>query len=139
MDRRASAKPRARRRAGHRRAADHAQPRPRRTRHAVGALSHGVRQWVEIGMVIAQKPKLILLDEPTAGMAADEVERTVALLRAINRETTLVVVERDMQFVGQVARLVTVFHQGRILIEGSTAEVLAAPAVREVYLGSARA
>lgn len=105
----------------------------------VGALSHGVRQWVEIGMVIAQKPKLILLDEPTAGMAADEVERTVALLRAINRHTTLVVVEHDMQFVEQIAGQVTVFHQGRILIEGSMAEVLAAPAVREVYLGSARA
>lgn len=105
----------------------------------VGRLSHGVRQWVEIGMVIAQKPKLILLDEPTAGMAQDEVERTVALLHAINRETTLVVVEHDMQFVEQIAGLVTVFHQGRILIEGSMTEVLATPAVREVYLGSARA
>ena len=106
---------------------------------AVGALSHGMRQWVEIGMVIAQGPKLILLDEPTAGMAADEVERTAALLRSINRQATLVVVEHDMQFVEQIADLVTVFHQGRILIEGSMADVLAAAAVREVYLGSARA
>ena len=108
-------------------------------RRLVGALSHGVRQWVEIGMVIAQKPKLMLLDEPTAGMATDEVERTVALLRVVNRDTTLVVVEHDMQFVEKIAGLVTVLHQGRILIEGEMAQVLAATAVREVYLGSARA
>lgn len=105
---------------------------------AVGALSHGERQWVEIGMVIAQKPRLMLLDEPTAGMAADEVERTVGLLRAINRLASIIVVEHDMQFIEKIAGIVTVFHQGQILVEDRMEKVLANPIVREVYLGSAR-
>ena len=108
-------------------------------RRAVGELSHSERQWVEIGMVIAQDPKLILLDEPTAGMGADEVERTVSLLRAINARTTLVVVEHDMQFIKMIAGTVTVFHQGRILIEDTMEQVLNNPMVREVYLGPGRA
>lgn len=108
-------------------------------RRDVGALSHGERQWVEIGMVIAQKPRLMLLDEPTAGMAVDEVERTVTLLRAVNRHTTLIVVEHDMPFVEKIAGIVTVFHQGRILVEDRMEKVLANVVVREVYLGSARA
>ena len=108
-------------------------------RRAVGELSHGERQWVEIGMVVAQDPKLILLDEPTAGMGTDEVERTVSLLRAINARTTLIVVEHDMQFIEMIAGTVTVFHQGRILIEDTMEKVLNNPMVREVYLGPGRA
>ena len=108
-------------------------------RRVVGALSHGERQWVEIGMVIAQKPRLMLLDEPTAGMAADEVERTVALLRAVNRSTTLIVVEHDMPFIEKIAGIVTVFHQGGILVEDRMENVLVNAMVREVYLGSGRA
>jgi branched-chain amino acid transport system ATP-binding protein len=105
---------------------------------SVGELSHGERQWVEIGMVIAQDPKLILLDEPTAGMGSDEVERTVSLLRAINARTTLVVVEHDMQFIEMIAGTVTVFHQGRILVEDTMENVLKNSLVKEVYLGPGR-
>ena len=108
-------------------------------RREVGALAHGERQWVEIGMVVAQQPKLILLDEPTAGMAADEVERTVDLLRAVNVNASLVVVEHDMQFIKMIGGIVTVFHQGRILIEGAMESVLDSRVVREVYLGSGHA
>jgi len=107
-------------------------------RRDVGALAHGERQWVEIGMTMAQDAKLILLDEPTAGMATDEVERTVALLRAINVSTSLIIVEHDMQFISMIAGIVTVFHQGRILIEDTMENVLANPLVREVYLGAGR-
>jgi branched-chain amino acid transport system ATP-binding protein/urea transport system ATP-binding protein len=96
---------------------------------AVGSLSHGERQWVEIGVVMAQNPVLLLLDEPTAGMAEDEVRRTTELLRGINETTTLIVVEHDIG-------IVTVFHQGRVLIEDTMANVLADPTVREIYLGS---
>jgi branched-chain amino acid transport system ATP-binding protein len=102
----------------------------------VGALAHGERQWVEIGMVVAQQPKLILLDEPTAGMAADEVERTAGLLRVVNVNTSLIVVEHDMQFIKMIGGIVTVLHQGRILIEDTMEKVLDSGIVREVYLGS---
>jgi branched-chain amino acid transport system ATP-binding protein len=106
-------------------------------RQAVGELSHGNRQWVEIGMVIAQEPKLMLLDEPTAGMTADEVDRTVALLRDLNRTCSMIVVEHDMEFIERIAGMVTVFDQGRILVEDSMANVLVNPIVREIYLGAA--
>jgi branched-chain amino acid transport system ATP-binding protein len=105
----------------------------------VGALSHGERQWVEIGMVIAQQPKLMLLDEPTAGMGTDEVDRTVGLLQAVGTHTSVVVVEHDMQFVEKIASVVTVFHQGRILIEDTMENVLANARVKDIYLGSAYA
>ena len=105
----------------------------------VGALSHGERQWVEMGMVIAQKPALMLLDEPTAGMAADEVERTAELLRALNRKTSIIVVEHDMQFIQKIAGTVSVLHQGRVLLEDTMEKVLANAVVREVYLGPSRA
>ena len=108
-------------------------------RQSLGDLSHGDRQWVEIGMVIAQEPKLMLLDEPTAGMAADEVDRTVALLREMNRSCAIIVVEHDMEFVARIAATVTVFNQGRILVEDSMANILADPTVREVYLGAGHA
>ena len=106
-------------------------------RSTVGSLSHGERQWVEIGMVLAQDPRLLLLDEPTAGMAEDEVSRTAELLRGINETTTLIVVEHDMQFIREIAGIVTVFHQGRVLLEDTMANVLADPVVREIYLGAA--
>lgn len=102
----------------------------------VGTLAHGERQWVEIGMVVAQRPKLILLDEPTAGMGADEVERTADLLRAVNIDCSLIVVEHDMQFIKMIGGFVTVLHQGRILIEDAMDKVLDSGIVREVYLGS---
>jgi branched-chain amino acid transport system ATP-binding protein len=104
---------------------------------AVGTLSHGERQWVEIGMVMAQEPLLLLLDEPAAGMTEEEVERTAALLRAINTEASLIVVEHDMQFIRMLEGLVTVFYQGRVLIEDTIDAVLADAKVREVYLGTA--
>lgn len=101
----------------------------------VGTLAHGQRQWVEIALVIVSAPKIILLDEPAAGMSDAETDATAALLRELNRDTTIVVVEHDMRFIEAIARQVTVFHQGRILIEGSFAEVTADQTVRDVYLG----
>ena len=101
----------------------------------VGELSHGQRQLVEIGMVMAREPKLILLDEPSAGMSAEERERVAVLLKELNQTATLVVVEHDMQFIKQIADLVTVFHQGRVLMEKPIDAVLRDPLVRDVYLG----
>jgi ABC-type uncharacterized transport system ATPase subunit len=101
----------------------------------VGQLAHGQRQWVEIGTVLAQEPDLILLDEPAAGMTHEEVLRTAELIRTINQRQALIVVEHDMQFIRMIAKTVTVFDQGRILIEGDVAQVLADQAVRDVYLG----
>jgi branched-chain amino acid transport system ATP-binding protein len=103
---------------------------------AVGTLAHGQRQWVEFGMVMALRPKLILLDEPTAGMSQDEVARTAELIRELNKTATLIVVEHDMQFIRDIATMVTVFHQGRILVEDTMARVQKNPDVRAVYLGS---
>jgi branched-chain amino acid transport system ATP-binding protein len=104
----------------------------------VASLAHGQRQWVEIGMVMARRPKLVLLDEPAAGMARDEVARTTALIREINRDASVIVVEHDMQFVRQLDALVTVFHQGRILVEDTMANIQQDPRVRAIYLGTAR-
>ena len=101
----------------------------------VGQLAHGQRQWVEISAVLAQEPDLILLDEPAAGMTYDEVVRTSELIREINRAQALIVVEHDMQFIRMIARTVTVFNRGRILVEDSVDAVLANQAVRDVYLG----
>jgi branched-chain amino acid transport system ATP-binding protein len=101
----------------------------------VGELAHGQRQWVEISMVIVCEPKIVLLDEPAAGMSDDETELTAELIREINRDMTIVVVEHDMQFIRQIARTVTVFHQGRILMEDTFDRVVADATVREVYLG----
>src|SRR5262249_54148834 len=107
-------------------------------RQSVGTLAHGLRQWVDIGMVMAQHPKLMLLDEPTAGVAADEVERTVALIREINRNASVIVVEHDMQFIRRLNAVVTVLHQGRILVEDVMDNVQRDPRVRQVYLGRSR-
>jgi branched-chain amino acid transport system ATP-binding protein len=100
-----------------------------------GELAHGQRQWVEIGMVVAREPRLILLDEPSAGMGPEETRRTAALVRELNRDATIVVVEHDMQFIREIARRVTVFHQGRVLREDTFERVVADPVVRDVYLG----
>jgi len=101
----------------------------------VGRLAHGQRQWVELGLVLAAEPSLILLDEPAAGMTVEEVERTAELLREINRRATLIVVEHDMHFIQRIAETVTVFHQGAILMEDHWDVVSRDPRVRDVYLG----
>jgi branched-chain amino acid transport system ATP-binding protein len=101
----------------------------------VGMLAHGQRQWVEIAMVVVCMPRIVLLDEPAAGMSDEETGQTADLIREINKDATIVVVEHDMQFIRQIAHTVTVFHQGRIILEDSFDRVLADPTVREVYLG----
>ncbi|TKK89035.1 urea ABC transporter ATP-binding protein UrtD [Herbidospora galbida] len=103
-----------------------------------GVLSHGQRQWLEIGMLIAQGPRLLLLDEPVAGMSADERARTGELLTEIAKDHTVIVIEHDMDFLRRYASTVTVLHEGKLLIEGSVDEVRADPRVQEVYLGRAR-
>ena len=102
-----------------------------------GTLSHGQRQWLEIGMLLVQNPTLLLLDEPVAGMTKEERTRTGELLQAIALTRTLVVIEHDMDFVRRFASRVTVLHEGKVLCEGSIAEVQADPVVQEVYLGRA--
>ena len=101
----------------------------------VGELAHGQRQWVEIGMVMAREPKLILLDEPSAGMSQEERIRTAELLKELNKTCTIVVVEHDMQFIKRIADIVTVFHRGKILREAHVDAILRDPEVRDVYLG----
>ena len=101
----------------------------------VGYLSHGDRQWVEIGMVLASEPDLILLDEPTAGMTHAEARRTADLVREINRRATLIVIEHDMDFVRNIAGYVTVLHRGAVLAEGTMEQIRANDVVRDVYLG----
>ncbi|BEH16508.1 MULTISPECIES: urea ABC transporter ATP-binding protein UrtD [Marinobacter] len=98
-------------------------------------LSHGQKQWLEIGMLLIQKPKLIMLDEPVAGMSVVERKKTAELLKVITREHTVLVIEHDMQFVGDIADRVTVMHQGKVLSEGSIEHVKSDPKVIEVYLG----
>ncbi|MFC3147810.1 urea ABC transporter ATP-binding protein UrtD [Piscinibacterium candidicorallinum] len=105
-------------------------------RHVLaGTLSHGKKQWLEIGMLLAQDPQLLLLDEPVAGMTDAETERTAELFRSLAGKHTLMVVEHDMKFVGSIADQVTVLHEGRVLAEGSLAKVQADERVIEVYLG----
>ncbi|MFQ3585138.1 MAG: urea ABC transporter ATP-binding protein UrtD [Cyanobacteriota bacterium] len=104
-----------------------------------GLLSHGEKQWLEIGMVIAQNPDLLLLDECVAGMTDKETEATGELIQSLAKDHTIVVIEHDMVFVRQIARKVTVLHQGTLLCEGSFEEVKNDPRVIEVYLGSHKA
>jgi ABC-type uncharacterized transport system ATPase subunit len=101
----------------------------------VGQLPHGQRQLVEIAMVTASQPELILLDEPAAGMTIREVERLAELIHDLRGKHSLIVVEHDMQFIQMIARDVTVFHQGRILLEGNIQYVMRDQRLREVYLG----
>jgi urea transport system ATP-binding protein len=98
-------------------------------------LSHGQKQWLEIGMLLIQDPELLMLDEPVAGMSVGERQQTAALLRRITKNPSVIVIEHDMQFVAQIADRVTVLHQGKILAEGSIDKVKADPNVIEVYLG----
>jgi urea transport system ATP-binding protein len=100
-----------------------------------GLLSHGQKQWLEIGMLLMQEPKLLLLDEPVAGMSDEETERTAELFLSLAGKHSLVVVEHDMAFVGKIARKVTVLHEGRVLAEGPMQQVQSDPRVVEVYLG----
>jgi urea transport system ATP-binding protein len=100
-----------------------------------GALSHGQKQWLEIGMLLIQDPRLLLVDEPVAGMTPQETERTAELLLSLAGRHSVVVVEHDMDFVRSIARTVTVLHEGRVLAEGSIDQVQADPKVVEVYLG----
>lgn len=98
-------------------------------------LSHGQKQWLEIGMLLIQDPPLLMLDEPVAGMSVTERKETAALLRRITKERSVIVIEHDMQFVADIADRVTVLHQGKILADGSIDKVKKDPKVIEVYLG----
>lgn len=108
--------------------AQHAKP--------AGELSHGQQQWLEIGMALALKPTLILMDEPTAGMSPDETFKTGELIQRLNAEgMTVVVVEHDMTFIRQIAKQVTVLHCGRVFARGPIDEIIRDPRVAEIYLG----
>ncbi len=100
-----------------------------------GLLSHGQKQWLEIGMLIIQSPQLLLLDEPVAGMSVSEREKTAELLNRISNGRSVIVIEHDMEFVKRIADNVTVLHQGKLLAEGSMESVQGNPKVIEVYLG----
>ena len=104
-------------------------------RATVGRLAHGERQRVELGIVIAARPWLVLLDEPAAGMTGEEVERMVEIIREINRDAALIIVEHDMQFIRRIAAKITVFSQGAVLMEDQVDAVMSDPRVRDVYLG----
>ncbi len=105
------------------------------SKRLAGALSHGQKQWLEIGMLLMQNPLLLLVDEPAAGMTHQEMDRTVALLSSLAGEHSVVVVEHDMDFVRALNSRVTVLHQGSVLAEGSMDQVQNDPKVVEVYLG----
>ena len=100
-----------------------------------GLLSHGQKQWLEIGMLLMQEPQLLLLDEPVAGMTDDETLRSAELFRSLAGRYTLIVVEHDMDFVGRIAKKVTVLHEGSVLAEGSMEEIQGNEQVVEVFLG----
>jgi urea transport system ATP-binding protein len=106
-----------------------------KARTKAGLLSHGQKQWLEIGMLLAQNPKLLLVDEPAAGMTDEETIKTGELLMSLAGQHTIIVIEHDMTFVRQIARKVTVLHQGRILKEGTVDQVQQDERVIEVYLG----
>jgi urea transport system ATP-binding protein len=101
-----------------------------------GNLSHGETQWLEIGMVLTQNPKLLLMDEPTAGMTEQETQKTSEIFNKLKGEKTLVVVEHDMAFVREIADVITLMNLGRTLAEGPMKEIENDPKVREIYLGS---
>jgi|TARA_B110000967_G_scaffold69359_1_gene71839 branched-chain amino acid transport system ATP-binding protein len=105
-------------------------------REMVGRLAHGQRQWVELGMVVAAEPWLVLLDEPAAGMTHEETARTAELIKEINTQAALIVVEHDMQFIRMISQQVTVFHEGQILMEDTMEAISKDKRAREVYLGN---
>lgn len=101
-------------------------------------LSHGEKQWLEIGMASIADPALVLLDEPTAGMTLPEVHKTVDLLKRLNEQATLIVVEHDMNFIRMLASEVTVMHEGEVFAHGTMAEIEAHAGVRDIYLGKGK-
>ena len=103
--------------------------------HRLARLAHGERQQVELGLVAAGDPWLVLLDEPAAGMSADDVARMTEVIHEMNRTAAVIIVEHDMQFIRSIASQVTVFHQGAVLMEDHVDRVMADPVVRDVYLG----
>jgi len=106
-----------------------------KAKRKAGSLSHGQKQWLEIGMLLAQNPKLLLVDEPAAGMTDEETHKTGELLTRLADQHSIIVIEHDMVFVRQIARKVTVLHQGTVLCEGTVNEVQNDERVIEVYLG----
>ena len=98
-------------------------------------LSHGQKQWLEIGMLLVQSPDLIMLDEPVAGMSAKERDATAELLREVSKEHSVLIIEQDMDFVAKIADQVTVLHLGQIIMEGTMEEIQNDSVVQEVYLG----
>jgi len=104
-------------------------------RTELGQLAHGERQRVELGLVAVGDPWLVLLDEPAAGMSAQDVERMTEIIHELTRTAAVVIVEHDMQFIRSIAETVTVFHQGAVLMEDHVDRVMADPVVRNVYLG----
>ena len=104
-------------------------------RDQAGLLSHGQKQWLEIGMLLIQEPQVLLLDEPAAGMSDEETERTAELFLSLEGKHSLIVVEHDMAFVASLARKVTVLHEGSVLVEGTMDTVQNDERVIEVYLG----
>jgi urea transport system ATP-binding protein len=109
-----------------------------KARDRAGGLSHGEKQWLEIGMVIVQRSELLLVDEPVAGMTDDETERTADLLRSVAQDRSVLVIEHDMEFVRNIGRTVTVLHEGSVLCEGPVDQVQKDERVMEVYLGRSR-
>jgi urea transport system ATP-binding protein len=101
-----------------------------------GHLSHGQTQWLEIALLLAQDPKLILMDEPTAGMTTQETRKTAELFNRLKGNRTLIVVEHDMAFVKEIAEVISVMHQGKLLAHGTVGQIEQDPAVKEAYLGS---
>ena len=104
-------------------------------RHQAGTLSHGQKQWLEIGMLLMQDPKLLLLDEPVAGMTDQETERTAELFLSLKGKHSLMVVEHDMGFINTISDIVTVLCDGSVLAQGTLAQVQSDERVIEVYLG----
>ena len=104
-------------------------------RDSLGRLAHGERQRVELGLVAVGDPWLILLDEPAAGLGAEDVERMTGIIHELNRHAALIIVEHDMQFIRSIAETVTVFHQGKVLMEAHVDRVMSDPVVRDIYLG----
>jgi urea transport system ATP-binding protein len=100
-----------------------------------GLLSHGQKQWLEIGMLLMQEPKLLLLDEPVAGMTDEETERTAELFKSLAGQRSVIVVEHDMEFIARIADIVTVLHEGSVLAEGPLSQIKSDERVIEVYLG----